>query len=76
MFEQTESYTNDDLYGVLRNYSEEEGVKVGFVVWPVRIALSGKAVTPAGATEIMEVLGKEESLGRIAAAIEKLNAAQ
>ncbi len=76
VFEQTESYTNDDLYGVLRNYSEEEGVKVGFVVWPVRIALSGKAVTPAGATEIMEVLGKEESLGRIAAAIEKLNAAQ
>ncbi len=76
VFEQTESYTNDDLYGVLRNYSEEEGVKVGFVVWPVRIALSGKAVTPAGATEIMEVLGKEESLGRIRAAIEKLNAAQ
>ena len=74
--EQADAYTNDDLYSVLRQYSEDEGVKVGFVVWPVRIALSGKAVTPAGATEIMEVLGKEESLGRIRAAIEKLNAAQ
>ncbi|MCR5161226.1 MAG: glutamate--tRNA ligase [Lachnospiraceae bacterium] len=76
MLEQADSYTNDDLYGILKKYSEDEGVKVGFVVWPVRIALSGKAVTPAGATEIMEVLGKEESLGRIRTAIEKLNAAQ
>ncbi len=71
-FEKADSYTNDDLYQILKAYADEQGYKAGFVIWPVRIALSGKAVTPAGATEIMEVLGKEESLARMAAAIEKL----
>ena len=41
-------------------------------MWPIRSALSGKQMTPAGATEILEVLGKEESLARIRAAITKL----
>lgn len=41
-------------------------------MWPIRTALSGKQMTPAGATEIMEIIGKEESLLRIRAAIEKL----
>ena len=41
-------------------------------MWPIRTALSGKQMTPAGATEILEVLGKEESLVRIQAAIAKL----
>ena len=48
-------------------------MKAGFTIWPVRIAVSGKAVTPAGATEIMEVLGREESLARIRRGIEKLS---
>ena len=42
-------------------------------MWPIRTALSGKQMTPAGATEILEVLGKEESLARIEKAIEKLS---
>ena len=42
-------------------------------MWPVRTAVSGKQMTPGGATEIMEVLGKEESIKRIKAAIEKLS---
>ena len=42
-------------------------------MWPLRTALSGKQTTPAGATQIMEVLGKEETLSRIRAAIEKLS---
>ena len=41
-------------------------------MWPIRTALSGKQMTPAGATEILEVLGKEESLTRLQAAIDKL----
>ena len=41
-------------------------------MWPIRTALSGREMTPAGATEIMEVLGKEESLKRLKAAVEKL----
>ena len=43
-------------------------------MWPIRIALSGKQMTPAGATEILSVLGKEESLKRVKAAIERLEA--
>lgn len=44
-------------------------------MWPIRTALSGKQMTPAGATEILEILGKEESLKRLNAAVEKLQAA-
>ena len=42
-------------------------------MWPLRVAVSGKVMTPAGATEIMSVLGKDESLARIRAAIAKLS---
>ena len=41
-------------------------------MWPIRTALSGKATTPAGATELLELFGKEESLSRINDAISKL----
>ena len=41
-------------------------------MWPIRTALSGKAATPGGATALMEILGKEESLARIDAGIAKL----
>ena len=71
-----EDWSNDELYEILKQYSEKEGVKAGFTIWPVRIAVSGKAVTPAGATEIMEVLGKEESLLRIREGIRRLSDAQ
>ena len=54
------------------DYVEEKGYKNGYVLWPVRTAVSGKQMTPGGATELMEVLGKEESISRIKAAIEKL----
>ncbi|WP_148410537.1 glutamate--tRNA ligase [Murimonas intestini] len=70
--EAQEDYSNDALYGMLAGYVSEKGCKNGYVMWPVRTAVSGKQTTPAGATEIMEVLGKEESLARIKAAIEKL----
>ncbi len=45
----------------------------GFVMWPIRVAVSGKQMTPAGATEIMEVLGKQESLERIREGIRLLS---
>ena len=51
----------------------KRGVKTGFVMWLIRTAVSGKQMTPAGATEIMEVLGKEESLNRIRKGIEILS---
>jgi glutamyl-tRNA synthetase len=43
-------------------------------MWPLRIALSGLAVTPTGAVEIAELLGKDEAMRRIAAGIGKLQA--
>ena len=73
VFEAQEDYSNDGLYAALQQYAQEKGYKTGFVIWPLRIALSGKAVTPAGATEIMEVLGKEESIARIRKGIELLS---
>jgi len=72
VFEKADDYSNDALYELIKTYAADKGYKAGFVIWPLRIALSGKAVTPAGATEIMEVLGKEESLARLRAGIEKL----
>ena len=69
-----DDYTNDALYAKLSEYVNEKGVKTGFVMWPLRTALSGKQMTPAGATEILEVLGKEESIKRIEKGISLLKA--
>lgn len=74
LLEAQEDFSNDALYGVLSGYVEDTGVKTGFVMWPIRTAVSGKQMTPAGATEIMEVLGKEESLARIRKGIQMLEA--
>ena len=73
ILEAQEDFSNDGLYAVLSAYVEEKGCKTGFVMWPVRTAVSGKQMTPAGATEIMEVLGKEETLQRIRKGIELLS---
>ena len=65
-----DNYTNDALYELLTKFAAEKEYKNGAVLWPVRTALSGKPMTPCGATELLEVLGKEESLSRIDKAIE------
>ena len=72
LLEAQEDYTNDALYQLLLTYVSEKEVKNGYVMWPVRTAVSGLQMTPAGATEIMEVLGKEETLARIRKGIELL----
>ena len=68
----TEVFTNDALYAALLSVAEQAGVKSGRVLWPVRIAITGTAVTPGGATEIAELLGKEETLIRMDTSIAKL----
>lgn len=73
IFEEQEDYSNNALYATLIKYVEEKGCKNGYAMWPIRTAVSGKQSTPGGATEIMEILGKEESLLRIRKAIEKLS---
>ena len=72
LLENQEDFSNDALFELLKGYVDETGVKTGFVMWPVRTAVSGKQNTPGGATEIMEILGKEESLRRIRKGIELL----
>ena len=67
-----EDFTNDALFEALKKFADEHEYKTGFVMWPVRTALSGKQMTPAGATEIMDVLGRDESIARIKAGIRKL----
>lgn len=70
--EQVEEFTNDALYAALCALAEKLEVKNGRVLWPVRVAISGTAVTPGGATELAEILGKQETLSRMDASIEKL----
>ena len=76
ILEAQEIYSNDALFETLSKYVADKGVKTGFVMWPIRTAVSGKQMTPAGATEIMEIIGKEESLTRIRKGIELLEAAE
>ena len=51
----------------------EKGCKNGLALWPIRTAVSGKQMTPGGAYEIMEILGRDESLARIRKGIELLD---
>ena len=68
------TWTYDSLHDALMNISHEMELKCSTVMWPVRIALSGKNVTPGGAIEILEILGKKESSERIQLALDKLKA--
>ncbi len=72
--EEMDDWTNEALFDGLKQFAVEHEYKNGYVFWPLRTAVSGKQMTPGGATELMEVLGKEESIARIKAAIEKLTA--
>ena len=67
-----ESFDNDTLFAALMPIAEKLGIKTGTLMWCIRIAVSGMAATPGGATEIMEVIGKTESLARIEKAISAL----
>ena len=73
ILEAQDDYSNDALYAVLCDYVAQKGCKNGYVMWPIRTAVSGKQMTPGGATELMEVLGKEESIARIKKGIELLS---
>ena len=72
LFEAQEDYSNDALYALLTGYVEKKGCKNGYAMWPVRTAVSGKQMTPGGATEIMEILGRDESVRRIRDGVRRL----
>ncbi len=58
-------WNNDTLYAKLQEHIEATGLKKGLVMWVVRIAAAGQKVTPGGATEILALLGKKNSLERL-----------
>ena len=62
-------FSNDNLFAKLKEYGKSKDLKVGKLMWPIRIALSGLENTPAGATEIASIIGKEETIKRIKDAI-------
>lgn len=72
LYEALDDYSIEAIEKVAMDYVASKGIKNGQALWPLRTAVSGKQMTPAGAYEIMEVLGKEESISRIKAGIEKL----
>ena len=67
-----DSWDNDTLFNVLNALAEELGIKSMSIMWVIRLAVSGNVVTVGGATEIMEVLGKAESIARMATTLERL----
>ena len=72
LLEKLENWSNEGLFEVLKAFAQEQGFKVGTVMWPIRTALSGQETSPGGATELAALLGKEESLRRIKLGLSKL----
>lgn len=72
VLEDLDDWTNDSLYETLVDLVQQLGLKNGQMLWPVRTALSGKPTSPGGATEIAEIIGKEETLKRIKIGIDLL----
>ena len=73
VLEAQDDWSNEGLYARLVALAEERGVKNSVILWPLRVALSGKASTPGGATELASLLGKEESIARVRKGIELLS---
>ena len=69
IFESINDFSNDNLFLTLKEYAKSNDLKVGKLMWPIRIALSGLENTPAGATEIASIIGKEETIKRLNEAI-------
>jgi len=65
-------WSQDAIHDALVGLAEQLGVKNATLMWPLRIAVAGKAVTPGGAVELCRILGKEETLRRVALGMEKL----
>ena len=73
VFEAIEDWNDESILAAMTGMAAECGCKNAKIMWPVRIAVAGKAVTPGGAVEICRILGKDETLRRIRVGIEKLS---
>ena len=72
IFESISDWNDENIMAAMVGLAERMEAKNAKVMWPVRIAAAGKAVTPGGAVEICRILGKDETLRRIHVALEKL----
>ena len=73
VLEEISGWSQENIHDDLIALAEKLEVKNAKLMWPVRIAIAGKAVTPGGAVEIAHILGKEEVIARIKKGIEKLS---
>ena len=73
VLEALDDFTEESSHAALFELIAKLGVKNGYLLWPVRVAVSGKQFTPGGGIEICSILGKEESLARIRKGIELLS---
>ncbi len=73
VLEKMDEWNMETLHTSLMALVEQMGVKNGIILWPLRVALSGKKFTPGGGIEIAVLLGKDESIARIKQGIEKLS---
>jgi len=73
ILEEHNDYSLESLHNLIMDYIAKKELKNGLVLWPIRTAVSGKQSTPGGAFEIMEIIGKEETIRRIETGIEKLS---
>lgn len=72
VMEAIEDWRFDVLHDALFKLIADMGVKNGYILWPVRVAISGKQFTPGGAFEIAEIIGKDETVSRMKRSIEML----
>lgn len=73
VLESISDWTEENLHDALFGLVEKLEVKNGYILWPVRVAVSGKAFTPGGAVELCAIIGREDSLSRIRKGIEQLS---
>ena len=73
LLEAQEDFSIAGIEALCKGYIAEKELKNGRVLWPLRTAVSGKQMAPGGAYELMEILGKEESIRRIKTGIQKLS---
>ncbi len=72
--EETAEWSPEAIHGCLTGLAEKLEVKNATLMWPVRIAAAGRAVTPGGAVEICCILGRDECLRRLRVGLEMLEA--
>ena len=73
VLEGVDDWTVENIHTALFDLIAKLGVKNGWLLWPLRTAVSGKQFTPGGGVELCAILGKEDSIARIKKGIEKLS---